>query len=98
LGELIADKLPGIPARIEPGPLAARGLMGALLGWSVGQGRIGRSVSAAIGAAAALAGATAAYHARRHLTGRYAVPDPAIALAEDAITLAVASAAVSRMR
>jgi uncharacterized membrane protein len=98
IGELIADKLPGIPARIEAGPLVGRAFVGAVLGWSAGRGRLGRAAAAAIGAAAAVAGAKAGYHARRRLTERHHVPDSAIAVIEDAITVTVASAAVSRMR
>src|SRR5205085_2273003 len=51
-GELVGDKLPAVPARTAPGPLAERVVAGALVG-HVAAGPAG----AALGAAAAVAGA-----------------------------------------
>ncbi len=89
-GELIADKLPFVPARTDPLPLAARAASGAavgaalsaLEGWSLW-------VGAALGGAAAVAGAAAGYQARRALTQDKGLPDLAVALAEDAVVVGV---------
>ncbi len=87
LGELVADKLPGIPARTAPPALAMRVLAG---GWAgrrlvgkAGDGRIGF----ALGALGAFGGAHLGLRLRRaagHATG---LPDPLIALAEDAVAV-----------
>jgi uncharacterized membrane protein len=87
-GELIADKLPGVPARTEPGALIGRGVMGALSGSAVcvadGEGMVEGAV---IGALSAVASAFAFYHLRRWLTEATPLPDSAVAVAEDALAL-----------
>lgn len=87
-GEMLADKLPSIPARTDPLPLTGRAALGAAVGgvlsavedqpWWQG---------ALLGGAAAVAGAFAAYHARRLLTGDNGLPDPVVALAEDGLVM-----------
>lgn len=85
LGEYIADKKPGIPARITPPALAGRAIGGALSGAAAA--RPGRALLAAgIGAVGALAGAYISYRARAVLAkalGR----DAPVAFAEDALSL-----------
>ncbi|VWX53134.1 DUF1440 domain-containing protein [Novosphingobium sp. 9U] len=85
IGEYIADKQPGIPARIAPSALAGRAIGGALSGAAAA--RPGRALLAAgIGAAGALAGAYISYKARAALAkaiGR----DAPVAFAEDALSL-----------
>ncbi|MDX1530449.1 MAG: hypothetical protein R3362_02890 [Rhodothermales bacterium] len=89
-GEMIADKLPAIPARTEAGPLTGRAMTGALSGAAVAGWRGGSVVGGAVvGAAAALGAAVGAYRLRR-AAGAY-VPDPALALVEDAVVLAAGS-------
>ena len=90
LGEVGADKLPGIPARIEPGPLAARGVSGALAGGAVCVAA-GESVAggAVVGALAAVASSFAFYHLRRSLGEKSPVPDPVLASIEDALVLGI---------
>lgn len=87
-GELAGDKLPGIPARIETGALLARLLSGALVGAGLStlqkRSRLG---GALLGGAAAVGAAYAAYHARRALTEGKGLPDPLVALAEDAVVM-----------
>jgi uncharacterized membrane protein len=95
--ELVADKVPGIPARIAPGPLTARALMGAALGWTVGR-RGDRVAAALVGGAAAVAAAGTAYAVRRWLTREHGLPDFAVAVLEDAAALAAARAAARRTR
>lgn len=90
--ELVGDKLPFAPDRIAPGPLAARALMGGLLGWAAaGDARASRLAACATGAAAAVASAYGGYWARRLITEAGA-PDLAVAGAEDSIAVALAAA------
>jgi uncharacterized membrane protein len=88
-GELVADKLPGIPARIRPLPLLGRAASGAAAGAALsdadGEDWV---VGAALGAAAAVISAFGLYHLRRALTYGLGLPDPVVALAEDGIALA----------
>ena len=87
-GELAVDKVPGIPARTEPGALFARALSGGLAGYvlsavhgeSKGRGGV-------LGAAAAVASAFAALRARRALVEASGLPDPVVALIEDTIVI-----------
>src|SRR5215218_7703878 len=83
--EHIADKLPFIPARTDPAPLAARVSAGALCGAVIAR-RAGESAAAGavVGGLAAAAATFAAYHLRRALTEDAGLPDIAVALAEDA--------------
>lgn len=91
-GELVGDKLPFIPGRIEPGPLAGRMASGAVVGATVARlGNSSAGAGALLGAASAVAGAFAAFHARRALGEKTGLPDPFVALGEDALVLAAGS-------
>src|SRR3954469_25783589 len=83
LGELIADKLPFIPSRLQPGPLGGRVISGALTGTVIGiaaqSSPIGAGLAGAIGG---LAGAYGGYAVRRALTVDRKLPDLAVALLE----------------
>lgn len=85
-GEVIADKLPGIPSRIAPGPLAGRLVSGMAVGGVVCHAA-GKSplVGGLLGGAAALAGSYGGYYGRKALGTRLHLPDPVVALAEDAL-------------
>lgn len=88
LGELVADKLPFIPARTEAGPLGVRIIFGALCGAALCVGSpagAGILPGAVLGAAGGLAGAFAGYHYRHSLAGR--VPDLVLALIEDVVAV-----------
>jgi uncharacterized membrane protein len=83
-GEMVADKLPAIPARTEPVPLAGRIGLGALAGLLVARRRAGPALAAAlVGGAVAAASTVAVTGLRRRLAAR-GVPDLALGLAEDA--------------
>lgn len=87
VGELVGDKLPTTPARIQPGPLSGRVASGALCGAALGRlGRQGAVTGALVGALGAVAGAYAFYGLRRALTQR-GLPDGVVAIAEDALAL-----------
>ncbi|HLJ53934.1 MAG TPA: hypothetical protein VKT77_02790 [Chthonomonadaceae bacterium] len=93
-GELVADKLPLVPARIEPGPLLWRALLGGVCGAAACSGRRDRMAAGAlVGAGAAVAAAYGGYHLRRLLTAEGKLPDVAVALAEDAVAIGASSLA-----
>lgn len=98
LGELIADKFPGIPNRISPAPLAFRfltgGLCGAAIFMSAHQSAI---LGVAVGVLGAMAGAFEGYHLRQKLTKQKSCPDFAVALAEDVIAVGGALLLVSHL-
>ena len=89
-GELIGDKVPHGPDRISPPQLIARLASGATCGAALSEAR-GASVrvGALLGAAGALAGAFAFFHIRRYLNHEQDVPDPLLAVIEDALTYGV---------
>ena len=86
LGEIIADKLPGTPARTSIGPLAGRVIIGAYAGSVVCVVQGGALIGGIIlGAAGALAGTYGGYAYRTRFAG--VLPDIALALIEDAVAL-----------
>jgi uncharacterized membrane protein len=89
-GELVMDKLPGTPSRLDPPALAGRlifaGLAAVVLARSAHRGPV---PAAAIALAAALAAAKAGHDARAALARR--LPDPVVAVAEDAVAIGLAA-------
>ena len=96
--ELIGDKLPGIPARIAPLPLAGRALSGAAAGFMIAR-RTGRkpAVLVALGAACAVAGALGSYWLRKTATERLSSSSARTGLVEDAAVLLGAGAILRRL-
>jgi len=95
LGELIADKLPFIPARTQVGPLAVRVIFGALCGAALCiSGAASPLVGALLGAVGGVAGAFAGYAYRRRLAAM--VPDLVLALLEDLVAVGGGLFLVSR--
>jgi uncharacterized membrane protein len=96
-GELVADKLPFIPSRIEPGPLVVRFLFGAACGvalcLSSGAGWL---PGALLGGLGGLVGAYAGYYLRRWLTLDRGLPNIVVALLEDAVAVGGGLLIVSR--
>ncbi len=88
VGELIADKLPTTPARTIPPALIFRAISGGLAGR-----RVARSLAADArsGLLAGALGAVIAAYAGKALRGRIVraggLPDPLVALAEDAVAI-----------
>lgn len=94
-GELIGDKLPMTPSRLDPGPLTGRFLFGALSGCAVAVNcRRSPLIGAALGASGAGLGAYAGYHARKGLGAATSLPDPLIAVGEDAVAVSLGLTAV----
>ena len=95
LGELAADKLPGVPARTSPGPLGLRVALGAFAAAHSARRRGVPAWPSALAGAAAAAAATRVFRDVRAWASSK-VPDPLAALAEDALAYSLAAAAVRR--
>lgn len=99
LGEIVVDKLPIVPSRLEPGPLAGRVVIGGAAGAALAKeagGPIGPG--AAAGSVGGLLGSYAGYWGRL-LAGRATgLPDPTVAVVEDAIGIALGWAVLMRGR
>jgi uncharacterized membrane protein len=96
LGELIADKLPKIPARTSPPALIARIVSGGFVGWYFISSSDGGSaiLGAGLGVVGALIGAFGGVRVRRFAIDRIgAIP---AALCEDAIAIGLAAFVVTR--
>jgi len=88
LGEFVADKLPATPARTQPIGLIARSLAGGFAGGSVAAARGGeRRIGALVGIAGAVAAAYVFMRLRREIVDRSGLPDPIVALGEDALAI-----------
>lgn len=97
-GEVVADKLPGIPPRIAAGPLIGRALFGALAGAAVcAEEKQPLAAGALVGAVSAVAVTFGMYHLRRWLTKDAGIPDTAVALAEDTIAFSLGRQALSKL-
>lgn len=90
LGEAVGDKLPMTPGRTSLPPLLGRAASGGLVGAAlfVSQGR-SAAAGAALGSPTAVAAAFAGEGLRALLGQKAGLPDPVVALAEDAIVLLV---------
>ncbi|HWV36249.1 MAG TPA: DUF4126 family protein [Thermomicrobiales bacterium] len=93
-GETVGDKLPVTPSRLEPKALLGRIAFGGLAGAAIGsEARGTRPLLAAIllGAFGSVIGSFAGYHVRRKLGQWTGLPDPVVALGEDATAIALAA-------
>ena len=86
ISELIVDKLPFTPSRLNAGPLASRIASGAICGLAV-CGAVKRPLAAGalLGGLGAIAGALAGHHVRKSLSRE--MPDFAVGLVEDALAV-----------
>ena len=86
VSELIADKLPFTPSRLNAGPLAYRIISGAICGATI-YGVVKRPLTegAVLGGLGAIAAAFAGYHMRKRLSRD--MPDLAVAVLEDALAI-----------
>lgn len=94
-GELIADKLPSMPDRIQPASLAARFVSGAVCGLAIARGHKRRQqiIGAIIGGTAAVAAAYAGFEYRK----RVKMPALAKALIEDTVAVGAARAIIANV-
>jgi uncharacterized membrane protein len=85
LSEMVIDKLPFVPNRTEPGPVVGRVIsgmfVGALLATAGGRSRV---TGALVGGLAAFLSTHGFYRLRRWIVRKSHLPDPLIAVAEDA--------------
>jgi uncharacterized membrane protein len=87
-GEMVADKLPFVPPRTELPSLVGRAASGALCGAVVAaRHRSSKPLAAVVGAVAAVGAAHLAYRLRKGAGEATGIPDPVLALAEDALVL-----------
>jgi uncharacterized membrane protein len=92
-GELVGDKLPMTPSRLAPPALLARLASGATAGGTLAaRNGASRMLGAVAGAAGALGFAAGCAFVRRAVVRRTGLPDPIVALGEDAIAIAAALA------
>jgi uncharacterized membrane protein len=88
IGELIADKLPFIPGRTQPGPLGARIVFGAICGAALSlSGGASPLLGGILGGLGGIAGAFAGYNYRRWLSRGMKGSDLLIALLEDVVAV-----------
>ncbi|WNG30810.1 DUF4126 family protein [Cystobacter fuscus] len=86
LGELVLDKLPGMPARIVPPVLLMRLASGALVGATVARQKERPVLGfAVVGAVAALASSFALYTVREFATRKLRIPNILAGFLEDAL-------------
>jgi uncharacterized membrane protein len=89
-GELVIDKLPMTPSRLEPPGLAGRWVSASLAAAVLARSGHRRPIpAAAIASATALAAAKVCHDARAALARHF--PDPAVAVAEDALAIGLAA-------
>jgi uncharacterized membrane protein len=95
--ELVFDKLPFTPSRLDVVPLAARVLMGGLCSATMSAvAHQSIALGALAGGLGGVAGAFAGYHVRRHLTMNLKANALLLAVAEDCLAIGSAAFAVSR--
>ncbi|WP_349314751.1 DUF4126 family protein [Chitinophaga sp. MM2321] len=96
-GELVLDKVPGIPDRIAATGLTGRALSGGLAGATLYKAKGDKAWQGAlIGAVAAVAAAYACFYLRRSAGRQYKVKDAFVGGVEDAIAVGIAAAATVR--
>ena len=99
LGELVGDKLPATPSRTSPPPLLGRAVSGAVVGAAIfiSEGRRA-TTGAALGSTAAIVAALAGEWIRALAVEKTGLPDPVVALAEDATVLLVGLRSLRNVR
>jgi uncharacterized membrane protein len=99
LGELVGDKLPATPSRTSLPPLLGRTVSGAIVGAVVfvSEGRRAM-IGAALGSTAAIVAAFAGERLRALAVEKTGLPDPVVALAEDATVLLVGLRSLKNIR
>jgi uncharacterized membrane protein len=98
-GEILADKTPYIPNRIDPAPLVARILAGGLCGAAICSAkRQSVLLGSIIGSCAAIGGTFLGYHLRKSAVRNRRIPDFKVALVEDAIAVGGGLAAMASLK
>ena len=98
VGEIVADKLPVTPSRMDRGPLIGRVVSGAIAGAVLASARGVRGarlvLPMAAGAGGAYLGSWGGYTARKAVGAATGLPDPVVAVGEDLVAVGLAAAAV----
>jgi uncharacterized membrane protein len=96
-GEVVADKLPAAPSRTAWPPILGRAVSGGLVGAAafLSDGRRG-ATGAILGSSAAVAAAFAGENLRTLVVEKSGLPNPGVAIVEDALVLLVGSRATSK--
>jgi uncharacterized membrane protein len=99
LGELVGDKLPATPSRTSSPPLLGRAASGAVVGAAVfvSEGRRA-PIGAALGSTAAIVASFAGERLRALTVEKTGLPDPVVALAEDASVLFIGLSSLKNVR
>ena len=88
IGELIGDKLPFTPNRIEPGGITGRCISGGLAGATIFKANNNNAfIGAFIGSAAAFAGTFGSYYLRKGIVKDSHIVDPLVGALEDALVI-----------
>ncbi len=88
LGEVVGDKLPMAPSRTSLPPLLVRAASGGLVGAAAFASEGRRAAAGAIlGSSAAITASFAGEGLRALVVGKTGLPNPVVALAEDAVVL-----------
>ena len=99
LGEFVGDKLPMAPSRTSLPPLLGRAASGALAGAALFASKDRRAASGAVlGSSAAVAAAFTGERLRSLVSATTGLPNPVVALAEDAIVLLVGFTSLGDVR
>lgn len=94
-GELIGDKLPQTPSRMDPAPLGGRLVLGAAAGAAVARrSGVAALPAALLGAAGAYGGAYLGHRLRAALTRATRLPDPLWGAVEDVAAIRIGLAAL----
>jgi uncharacterized membrane protein len=98
LGEIIGDKLPMTPSRTVWPPLLGRAVSGGLVGAAafLSEGRHA-ATGAILGSSAAVAAAFAGENLRALAVEKSGLPNPGVAIVEDALVVFVGSRATSKV-
>jgi uncharacterized membrane protein len=98
LGEIIGDKLPMTPSRTAWPPLLGRAVSGGLVGAAafLSEGRHA-ATGAILGSSAAVAAAFAGENLRALAVEKSGLPNPGVAIVEDALVVFVGSRATSKV-
>ena len=88
LGELVADKFPGMPNRTAPGPLLWRLVLGGVAGSATATAMAGPGIEGVLlGVLGALLGAFGGFMVRRDLCEKFQCSDWMVAVLEDAFAI-----------
>jgi uncharacterized membrane protein len=98
-GELVADKLPFIPARTQAGPLAARAVTGGISGAAICSAtKRPWWVGALLGGSAAIGASFGAYKLRKFLTEEKKLPNTLVGVLEDAVVAGCSYSVLSSLK